>query len=596
MKAPAELQPDLAQPPRVKPWVMTILLLIGVAAWLSIGRGITDWPNQVPALMCGGAMLILMLVPTVRKISFEVLAAIESKLQNRIGLAALLIAITSAGYFAFTAIHQGRYLHPHWHDELSYVIQMRMLAQGKLWMPPHPVWEFFETFYLVTDRVYASIYFPGTALLYVPEIWLNLPLITLPICAAGACVALTFWILAKLIDPLSALMGALLVISIPIVRLMSIMVMSNMPVFLMGLLLIFSWMHWKENRRLRWALLMGVFAGWAAVCRPVEAVCFALPVGIGILFRLREWDWSKRFATIGLLLAGAAPFLILQIVMNQHITGNWRTPPWQYYSNRDFPQTTMGFTKFDPSIRPVSKLPQKQEIYELFVKEAVENHQPGKILGQWLTFRGPFLVSGTMPYTVLLIFLPLGILSCKQNWRWVVAGVLPVFILLYSISVVYQIYYPIVTIPSVLLLVLLGIGELSRAFASYAQLVRTGLLLWIALMAISALPEAGRDVRDQLFTPTLLAQIDQWEANYKGNRALVLFRYSRKRAIDEEPVYNTTVAWPDDARIIRAQDLSRRNHELFEYYARIQPDREVYLFDEASRKYTRLGTVADLAR
>jgi len=115
-------------------------------------------------------------------------------------------------------------------------------------------------------------------------------------------------------------------------------------------------------------------------------------------------------------------------------------------------------------------------------------------------------------------------------------------------------------------------------------------------MAISALPETGRDVKDQLFVPTFLTQVDQWEANYKGNRALVLFRYSRQRGIDEEPVYNTTVAWPDDARIIRAQDLGEQNVKLFDYYGKFQPDREVFVFDEASRKFTRLGTAGELAR
>ncbi|HEV8291375.1 MAG TPA: hypothetical protein VGP94_05610 [Tepidisphaeraceae bacterium] len=575
---------------------MALLLAIGIAAWLSVGNAIGDFPNQVPALMTLGAILVLMFIPTVRRMSVEGLRLSESKLQNHIGLTALVIAVLSAGYFAFTAIRQGRYLHPHWHDELSYVIQMRMLAQGRFWMPPHPVAEFFETFYLITDRVYASIYFPGTALLYVPEIWLRLPLITFPICAAGASVGLTYWILAKLVDPLSALIGAALMVSIPIVRLMSIMVMSNMPVFLMGLLLIFSWIHWQQNRRWGWALAMGIFAGWAAVCRPLEATCFAVPVGLSIVLSLRQSDWTRRLATIALVIAGAAPFLTLQIVMNHNITGHWRTPAWQYYSNRDFPQTTMGFAKFDPSIRPVSRLPQKRDIYDLFVRQAVEQHQPGKILHQWLTFRGPLLVAGTMPYSVLLIFLPLGIALCNQKWRWVVAGVLPVFILLYTISVVYQIYYPVVLIPSVLLLVLLGINEVSRLFANYAQLARTTLLLWAALMAFSALPEAGRDMKDQLFAPTLLPQIDQWEANYKGNRALVLFRYSRQRPIDEEPVYNTTVAWPDDARIIRAQDLGEQNLKLFKYYAEIQPDREVFVFDEGTRKYLHLGTVAELAK
>jgi len=573
-----------------------MLMGIGVAGWLTVGRAIIDWPSQVPAVMSGGAILNVMLIPSVRRIAVDGLGLARSKLENRVGVTALVIAIVSAGYFAFTAIHQGRYLHPHWHDELSYVIQMRMLAEGKLWMHPHPVGEFFETFYLVTDRVYASIYFPGTALLYVWEIWLHLPLVVLPICAAGAAVGLVYWILAKLVDPVSGIVGALLMISIPIVRLLSIMVMSNVPVLLMGLLLIVSWMQWQREGRMRWAMAMGIFAGWAAVCRPLEALCFALPVGLGILLRLPEWDWSKRFATIALLVAGAMPFLALQMVMNRNITGDWRTPAWQYYSNRDFPQTTMGFRKFDPTIRPVSKLPQKMDMYNIFVRSVVDAHQPRLIGRQWLGVRGPLVVAGTMPYSILLIFLPVGIVLCRDRLRAVVGGVLPAFVVLYAISVVFQIYYPIVVIPSVLMLVLLGIRAVSQAMGRFSNAIWSGLLLWSALMAFSALPEAGRDVKDQLFDPALMRQVDQWERNYQGGRALVLFRYSSQRALDEEPVFNAGVGWPDDARIIRAQDLGAENRKLFEYYANGHADREVWLFDEGSRTYRRLGTVGELAK
>jgi len=111
MSSPAPLQYTTAQSEQPKParWALIIpLLLLGVAAWLSIGKAIIDWPNQIPALMCGGAVLILMLVPTVRKISVEGLRIAELKLQNHLALTALIIAILSAAYFAFTAIRQGR--------------------------------------------------------------------------------------------------------------------------------------------------------------------------------------------------------------------------------------------------------------------------------------------------------------------------------------------------------------------------------------------------------------------------------------------------------------------------------------------------------
>ena len=66
-------------------------------------------------------------------------------------------------------------------------------------------------------------------------------------------------------------------------------------------------------------------------------------------------------------------------------------------------------------------------------------------------------------------------------------------------------------------------------------------------------------------------------------------------ALDEEPVFNDTVAWPDDAPIIRARDLGDRDIELYRYYANRGPDRTVYRFDLHAQTLTRLGRVRELA-
>ena len=55
---------------------------IGVAGWLTVGRAIIDWPSRVPAVMSGGAILILMLIPSVRRIAVEGLGLARSKLEN----------------------------------------------------------------------------------------------------------------------------------------------------------------------------------------------------------------------------------------------------------------------------------------------------------------------------------------------------------------------------------------------------------------------------------------------------------------------------------------------------------------------------------
>jgi hypothetical protein len=67
--------------------------------------------------------------------------------------------------------------------------------------------------------------------------------------------------------------------------------------------------------------------------------------------------------------------------------------------------------------------------------------------------------------------------------------------------------------------------------------------------------------------------------------AVVLIRYHPGDDFFREPVYNWDVPWPDDAPVIRAHDLGpARDGEIFEYYARRQPDRNFYLFDFRARE------------
>jgi hypothetical protein len=79
----------------------------------------------------------------------------------------------------------------------------------------------------------------------------------------------------------------------------------------------------------------------------------------------------------------------------------------------------------------------------------------------------------------------------------------------------------------------------------------------------------------------------------------VLFTYPEHGNYNEEPVYNIDVPWPDDAAVIRAHDLGpAKNQEIFDYYARTQPDRTFYQFDwtrflAGGDPLKRLGTARD---
>src|SRR5256885_15660881 len=98
MNIPAEIQPHVSRDTGVRWWPIAALLLIGVAAWLTIGRAIIDWPNQVAVLMSAAVVAVLTVIPMTRRLSVEWLTASENFLQNRAGITAIIITIFSAAY------------------------------------------------------------------------------------------------------------------------------------------------------------------------------------------------------------------------------------------------------------------------------------------------------------------------------------------------------------------------------------------------------------------------------------------------------------------------------------------------------------------
>ena len=71
MKPPPALQPEPSDAPRTRGWLTWLLLIIGIGAWLTIGRAIQNFPDQVPPLMTAGATALLLLVPTVRRVALD---------------------------------------------------------------------------------------------------------------------------------------------------------------------------------------------------------------------------------------------------------------------------------------------------------------------------------------------------------------------------------------------------------------------------------------------------------------------------------------------------------------------------------------------
>lgn len=598
---------------------VVVLLACGGALWLAIGNGRGIGAMRWIAL--AGAVVIGALPPVSRRIA-ALLDRVRQPSQRSVERTALLVGVLATAYFVFTSFHQDRDLFPKTHDESSYLLGMQMLAHGRLWMPKHPLADFFETFYVIVDPVYASKYFPGTALMYVPTIWLHWPTWVLPVVASGAIVGLLYRIITQLVDGVAGLLAAILMASLSWFRMLSILLFSQVPMLLLGLLMVWAWLRWRDKPRLGWLIAIGAFAGWGAITRPVDALVFAAPVGVGMLCSLWRQPPKRWVATAGWVILGAAPFLTLQLIFNKGVTGHVLQTPFTYYIDRDHPGTSFGFHDYDPATTPASTLPEKRDYYRKVIGPLVQRHRIGNLLHNWIRPdvpgqpaydrpKLPMVVDSTMPFRVLLPFAVAGLLGLTDIRRRVLWATLPLFILAYIPYTFFLEHYAVSVAPAVILSVVLGGEVLAAAWPRFGNTIRSSFALGVITLAMLSTYELNpfstlldRDkspsnphlIDDETFHSAFLRAVNTQIPDVIQKPAVILFRYAPGQNVIEEPVYNNLAAWPDDQDIVRAHDLGdARNIEIVRYYAEHQPDRVFYRFDRSTMTLSPpLGTAKQL--
>jgi hypothetical protein len=490
---------------------------------------------------------------------------------------------------------------------------MQIMARGRLCMPAIPVPDFFESFYILVTPAYCSKYFPGTAMFFVPTVWLHWPTWLLPAMASGACVALVYRIVAELLDGICALLAALMMLSLSWFRMLSMLLMSNVPMLLFALLLYLCWLGWRKSRHFGWALAMGICAGWGAIIRPVDAIVVALPVAVAVLWEMIRgpgMTWKKILATIAVAIFGAAPFIAMQIRFNVDVTGNALQTPYGYYIDRFQPNTNYGFHAIDPNARAQTSLLQKQEYYERWVTPFILNHRPGNVARAWRSVYLPMIVDTTMQCRLLLLLIPIGLLGLRGIRRWVFWAVLPLFIIFYLPSTFFLEHYAVLVAPAVILTVLMGGRRLASAFRGWERPAFAAFAGAVMMISFTSLWEinqlvapSDKMISDETFPSPILRYVNEYLPYREDLQkpAVILFTYHPGGKFSEEPVYNTDVAWPDDAPIIRAHDLGARNQEIFNYYARVKPDVTFYQFDsmKVEKKQdplVKLGSASSIAQ
>jgi hypothetical protein len=571
-------------------------------------------PQRTPRYLVTLAVTaVATLLPPVRRGVARLVDRLRAPSRTQKWITFTALFVLSGGYFAFNAILAGRGLFPTFHDEFMYLLQARMLSAGRLWMPRHELAPFFESFNVIVDPVYAATYFPGTALLYVPGIWLHLPPWVTSVVITALAVALLYAVMTDLFDGVAGLLAALMAVALYQLRVFSVMAESHPAMLMLLLLAAWSYIRWRRARGgLAWAAAFGAFAGWAAITRPLDAACL-----VGPLCVLLAWDAFRAAAapgagtapaarTAGRRLAGAlpvlatvaaaaAPFLLLQFVLDKGVTGHYLEPPFIQYARDNFPGLGFGFGHHPVAPESPSPLPQVRDYYRTFLRPDLEEHgRRSSFARTWLSQRLAPAANYALPAHAFYALLPLGALALRRRpaAAALAFGTLS-FPLAYTFYPSYLLHYGQVCAAAFTTLAVGGEHLLRRSLPRPFAPVLT---LALAALCLASLPQL-RGTHDPFVPFPYLADINDKLAHLDHVPAVVLFHYNPGRAdVHEEPVYNLDTVNPDDAPVIRAQDLGpAADQRIFAYYARHQPDRFFYLYDRTTAQLTPLGYARDLA-
>lgn len=321
-----------------------------------------------------------------------------------------------------------------------------------------------------------------------------------------------------------------------------------------------------------------------------------------------------------MIVLGATPFLLVQLVFNKGVTGSFTRTPFGYYVERDQPATSFGFHAYDADQQIVSRVQQKRDYYKNSIQPFIQRHRPGiwSFAERWLGYpppkrgmfdnpRLPMLLDTLMPFRVLLPLACVGVLGLTDLRRRVLWGTLPLFVVLYVPYTFFFEHYAVVVAPAAILMLVLGVEAVAAAWPRFGAPIRSSITLGLVALALLSTHEAnavatmfdgdddaarkGHLVVDETFHSPMLATLHAQLPELVQTPAVVLFRYRTGDNIIEEPVYNNDAAWPDDQPIVKAHDLGdARNVEIARYYATRQPERTFYLFDRAEGKLTPLGS------
>ena len=473
---------------------------------------------------------------------------------------------------------------PDLYDEFGHLLVADTLRHWRLANPPHAMHRFFETFFVLQQPTYSSIYPLGNGLMLALG-WtiLGLPWAGVLLSMAALC-GLCYWMLRGWVTPGWALFGGVLaVFEFGPLNQWTNNYWGGAFSAAAGCLVFGALPRLRNGGRLRDGVLLGLGLAMHWLSRPYESIFLLVGVGLFLLL-LPRGRGSVRGGAVFAAVAILLPAVGITLLQNKRVTGEWTTLPYALSQYQYGVPAALTFQK--PPVPHLQLTPQQELDYRMQA-----NFHPGAdTLGSYLArmmFRIRYYRFYFYPplYLALVAFL---VSIRSYRWLWVAITCL-VFALGINFFPAFQFHYLAAVVCLFLLMSVKGLERLSR-LPHGKEAVRLMVFLCIAHFAfwygahLTDLDVMRFDVWDSINhqNPERRIAVAKEIAQMPG-KLLVFVRYWPQHIFQDEWVYNG--ADIDGQRVVWARDLGdSENRQLEHYYG----DRKYLLLEPDSRP-PRLG-------